>query len=421
MNEDYLQHLFASKSLSNEFTTTDNRSLTIIDFGIHNHNSGPDFLEARIKLDDVIWAGNIEFHVKASDWFLHKHQFDDNYKNVIAHFVYEADAPVQSGSFDLPTIELKSIISKEEFERYSQFTRRKSWTACDQQIAHVPQELINETLKSALENRLKRKSSLILSQLHTFNGDKRRLFYHTLAVYFGGKVNQAAFVRLFSKMTLAQLARLNGRPLQMEALFLGLSGLIPKQSQDPYVLDLQKEFKHLQQLFSLNKMESVEWRYSRMRPPSFPPIRIAQFASVLSQELDLDQLFNCDDPATLRKFFNTAPSRFWDTHYRFEASCRTKSSKISTSLADRLLINAVIPFVYAIGLTENNNSTKRRALTLLDRLESEKNSIISNWVGYGLAVKTAADSQALIELKNERCDKKKCLSCPIGNFLLFSS
>ncbi|MBN4070930.1 DUF2851 family protein [Crocinitomix catalasitica] len=418
MNEDYLQFLFASRSLSNEFITTDNRALTIVDFGIQNHNSGPDFLDARIKLEDVTWAGNIEFHVKASDWFLHKHQNDDNYKNVIAHFVYEADASVYSGSYDLPTVELKSIISKDEYDRYSQFIKRKSWTACDKQISSLPESLIKQTLESALENRLARKSNLILSRLDTFKGDRLRLFYYLLAVYFGGKVNQTAFVQLFSKIGSAHIKRLKARPFEMEALLLGLSGLIPKESNDTYIRDLQIEFKHLQNLFSLDSLEPVQWKYSRMRPPSFPPLRIAQFASLLSHEIDLDQLLNTDDPTQIRRLLMHAPSDYWRTHYRFESICKSKSSRISRAFADRLIINAIVPYIYAIGVAENDNKIKKRSIPLLDKIASEKNTIISKWDKAGIKTNTAARSQALIELKNQHCDKMKCLSCSIGKSLL---
>ena len=421
MKETYLHQLFLQKSLGNIFVTTGNKVLQVLDFGRHNTNSGPDFLEAKIRLGDELWAGHIEFHVNASDWYRHGHENDPGYNNVIAHFVYNYDCDVNSGEYLLPTIELKELIRDEQLDHIRIKLRNKNRLICEKSLLDIDESVISSQIRQVLISRLDRKARKILDEIHSNKGDKVRVFYQTMARAFGGKVNSEPFERLVLGINFSDFRRLNASPLKYEALVLGMSGLLPDKSENDYVQSLISEHTFLKHLLSLPQMNAVEWKYSSMRPFSFPDIRLAQFAHLLSKGIRLSDMSDPDaDPNQLFQLLDINLHPFWDTHYRLQNYTKNKSSNLSASFKNHLLINVLFPFAYALGKYQRNNTICYEILQKYRLLKPENNSVVNQWKKLGVKVNSAFESQALIELKTNYCNEKKCLICSIGKEVLKS-
>lgn len=421
MKEEYLQYLFRMKLLGNSFQTIDGTNLEIVSFGKYNLNSGPDFLDCKIKFDKKLWYGPIEFHVKASDWYVHKHENDKAYNNVIAHFVYEADKDIYLNKFKIPTVELKSLINEKHYRAYRKLTGSKQAIPCQSSIVEVDEFFIEQQKERAIIQRLQKKSNQILSELARQKGDLEKTFYTFLAIIFGGKVNQLPFENLAQRISLVDLKKVRTNPILIEAMLLGISGLLPKKSDDKYVQKLIQEYDFQKSKNNLIQMESLEWRYSKMRPHGFPPIRIAQFANLLSKNLNISQLLLHDNSLNeVRRLFKLNLCEYWETHYRFENETKRKSTNLSNDFIDLICMNSIVPFKFALGVLNDDEKIKKSALNMLLELKPEKNSIIDSWKKLGLNCKTAFDSQALIEQKNHFCLEKKCLFCTVGTKLLQS-
>jgi hypothetical protein len=419
MREDYLHYLFASKSLGNVFTTTTGLTLTVQNFGLLNPNSGPDFLNAQIHLADNIWAGSIEFHVKSSDWFLHGHQSDESYNNVIAHFVYENDRDVEIAGFKIPTVELKNRIDLNHFNKYYSVANSKSPVPCAANIGGVDAFVIFQQKQRVLFSRLMRKSDIILKDLVSYNGDIEKTFYLALARCFGGKVNGQAFEQLIAKTDLHLLQKARDYESTIPSILFGMSGLLPKRHKESYVQDLICEFDFQKHRLNLQPMSGLEFRYSKMFPSGFPTIRLAQFCEILRNGFPVGALISGElSFEEIRKWFVIDLADFWKTHYRFENLTKKKTTTLSPDFIELIFINAIIPFLFAMGIKTDNDKLKESCFDYLQQIKAETNGIITLWHNMGLEVKTAFDSQALIEQKNEFCSKKKCLFCTVGIHLL---
>ena len=418
MREDYLHFLFKTKSLQNQFTTTQGEKMTILDFGQHNFNAGPDFLMAKIQLEETQWIGHIEFHLKSSDWFAHKHDKDRAYDNVIAHFVYEDDCEVFSGDYRLPTVELKELIQKDQFLNFDQKLSAQTKIPCEKQFPNLEEGWIEEQLGEYLRQRLERKSVEILKMLEECKGDRLQLLLKLLVRPFGAKVNGEAFLRLIEQMGPTQLRKIQGDIFKAEALLLGLSGLLPEDTDDPYLLEIKKEFSFMQKLWGLRPLNKVEWKSFRIRPSGLPPIRLAQLATVLSQSNNLSRILDLKGIDEIQRLFQVQPSAFWQEHYSFQKKTKAKSAQLSSAFVDLLMINCVVPFIYAMGKQLGQEQKQKDVLQFLENIKAEQNTIIRGWKQLGFKAKNAAQTQALIELKNELCNEKKCLFCTIGTEVL---
>lgn len=421
MKEEYLHFAFKNKLLGNTFFTTSNQLLNVIDFGEHNANAGPDFLDAKINFDGQTWVGAIEFHVHSSDWFRHNHQNDPAYGNVIAHFVFNFDMELINNGAVIPSVELKSKIDPVHYQKYHKLLTTSSEILCQNSIKDIQADTLEKQKLESLKQRLWFKSIRILQDLETYQGDRNDAYYLTLARTFGGKVNQLPFEQLMAKVKSKWLAKLNYDPFRIESLFLGMAGLLPStETDDPYLNKLVKEYDYLKNLFGITQPEPFGWKYSRMRPANFPDIRIAQLVQFLIKFPTCDVFFQPD--WTLKSFYKTNQNglnEFWNNHYRLSTKTTKKtSSKISREMFDLILINAVIPFHYAIGLLEGNEAIKMKCLTLLKSLKPEKNSKMLQWQSTGISLNSAFDSQAFLALTKQSCIQKKCLTCAIGKEIL---
>lgn len=419
MREDYLHYLFASKSLGNVFTTTTGMTLEVQNFGVLNPNSGPDFLNAQIQFDHEVWAGSIEFHVKSSDWFLHGHQTDKTYNNVIAHFVFEHDKDVEIAGVKIPTVELKNKIDLNHFNKFYAVANSKGDIPCAANIGEVDSFVIFQQKQRVLFSRLVRKSEIILHDLEQLNGDTEKTFYLTLARSFGGKVNGQAFEQLIAKTDLHILHKARDFESTIPAILFGMSGLLPKRHKDSYVQDLISEFEFQKHRLNLQPMIGLEFRFSKMYPSGFPTIRLAQFSEIIRNGLPVGALTSGDlSFEEIRKWFVIELADFWQTHYRFENPTKKKTTRLSPDFIELIFINTIIPFLFAMGIKTDNDRLKESCFDYLQQIKPETNGIITLWNNLGIEVKTAFDSQALIEQKNEFCSKKKCLFCTVGIQLL---
>ncbi|MBK7130413.1 MAG: DUF2851 family protein [Crocinitomicaceae bacterium] len=420
MREEYLHYLFITRQLGNTFKTSQNKDLKVLSFGQQNPNAGPDFLTSIIEFDNKRWAGSIEFHIKASDWYLHRHQHDKNYKNVIAHFVYEYDADVEIGGVALPVVELKNLISEKHLEKFNLlFTDKSSPIACEKMIQHTDEIIISSQKEKALINRLERKAGYAERLIHEFKGDLKKVFFILLARAFGGKVNADAFELLARFTDLNIIEKNRDNSTLIHALLFGISGMLPAMSDEAYCKELTQEFSYLKHKYQLREMEGSCFRFSRMNPPGYPTIRLAQLAELIRKKEGIfDQLPSQMVIADLLVKMQIDLPAFWQNHYHFKNVSIRGSKNLTHDFCHLVLVNAVVPYLFACGIYQADEYLKMQATDILSELPAEKNSLIEKWKKLNLSASSAYDTQALIEQKNEFCDKKKCLICSIGNSLL---
>lgn len=398
--------------------TTDGRSLEVLDVGQHNTDAGPDFFAATIRIDGVVWSGNVEIHVKSSDWNRHGHQTDAAYNSVILHVVKEADKEVfnQRGE-QLVQCELQYPNDPGYLERML----ADQTTLCSSRIISNPQLIKDDWKKILLRDRMQAKSAAISALLQLTNNAWDQAFYVTLAHNFGFHTNGLPFELLAKQTPLAYLQKHRSSLFQLEAMLFGQSGLLTEATAtDDYSKRLLTEYRFLSKKFGLVAMDGSMWKMLRMRPQNFPHVRIAQFAALLHQsEFLLSKLIEVDDLKTLRNYFVVSPSEYWQTHYRFGAFTPASPNKkergaIGKAAIDVLLINSVVPYKYAWGRRHMNLTLQDAAFDLLQKLPAEKNTVIAQWQLLGQKAKTAFESQALLQLYQEYCLRQRCLSCDVG-------
>ena len=423
MNEKLLHFIWQYKLYSMvSLKTVHGEEMSVIDSGKPNTNAGPDFFNAKVIIANTLWAGNLEIHVHASDWFKHKHQLDSNYDSVILHVVLHNDVQVTRTNGEvIPQIEL--AIPERLLEIYAQLMQNSQWIPCATKLKLVDAVIIQSWMQTMIAERLSAKENLIHSIQEANKTDWESSFYIVLARSFGFDTNSDAFELLAKSLPLKCLAKHKDKPFQLEALLFGQSGLLHLQQKAPdaYQLELLKEYNFLRVKYDLRPIDGKMWKMLRLRPPNFPYIRIAQFAALVHRSSKLfSQVIAAESVKELHKLFNCEPSEYWLTHYRFGEICPIKSKKIGKSALDILLINTVAPFLFAYGQSIADEAMQDKALALLESLPAEKNSVIEQWRLLGVKAISAFDSQALLQLKNKYCDDKKCLRCRIGHKVLTS-
>lgn len=410
MTEAFLHYLFDKRKLGKHFVTTEGHALIIKNFGYLNKNAGPDFQESIIHFENKVWAGHIEFHINSSDWMKHKHQFDEAYNNVIAHFVWNHDEEIYINDFKIPVVELNGLIDPGEFDKYKRILSSKSWIPCSNQIDQIPKDVIDKQILLSAIIRLNSKAELILSTLKTHSGDQKHVLFTLIAKVLGGKVNGEVMVKLMEKVKFEVIQKLDFDAFKIQALLHGLSGLLAEnKSSDPYVIQLNNEFAYQKKLFQLSPLEPVEWKRSSMRPAGSPTNRIAQLAAILVESNSSNLSAKLSDLE-----FND----FWYSHVSFTSASKKKNPQLSKGMIDLIQINAFIPFYYALGILKNDHELKQRQVIQLKSIRAEKNSIVSKWNQIGVKSESAFETQGLIEQKNRLCNEKKCLFCGIGKQLL---
>ncbi len=421
MNEDFLHYiwkfgLFDAIGLK----TTEGADVSVIQRGSHNHNAGPDFFNARVKIGDTIWAGNIEIHTRASDWQKHKHTHDEAYSNIILHVVFENDKPLADAQNNpVATIELKGRINLAFYNTYKSFTESAGWIPCASSFNRVDSFIVESWLERLAIERLERKSDAVLNLLKENKGNWQETFYQLIAANFGFKVNAEPFALLARSIPETALARQKNSDLQIEAMLFGVAGLLEQEFVDEYPNKLKAEYKFLKAKYNLTTLPGHIWKFSRMRPDNFPTIRIAQFAALIINSNGLfAKVLDTKRTLSLKGHFDVKASAYWDTHYTFDKPSPEKPKHMGLASVDNIIINTIVPAFFAYGVDRNERFFKERALNLLTKTEPEANTIVKGWQALGAPMQSALQTQAGIELKNLYCDTKKCLFCSIGTHLL---
>lgn len=423
ITEDFLHYIWNFKLFKTlDLKTFNNETIQILKSGQHNTDAGPDFFNAQIKIGNTTWAGNVEIHIKSSDWDKHHHETDTAYDNVILHVVYENDKNINnSKGLTIPTLELKSIIDERLIDNYQKLLSNKNWIPCSSQLKQVDSFIVNNWLQRLIIERLERKSFEIKSTLELNRNDWEETFYQQLFKYFGLKVNAEPFL-LLAKNTPLKIIEKHHTLNAIEAILFGQAGFLNENFEGDYCKRLKTEFQFLKSKFSLSPLENSIWKFLRLRPANFPTIRIAQLANLLNNEPRLfAKILSLNTISEFRNLFKVQASNYWSEHYQFGKKSSKKSiKKTGVVLIDTLIINVVVPFLFVYGESINDENLKNKALTLLQELKSESNIIINNFEQEGVVVKNALESQSLIELKTNYCNQKKCLNCSIGNNLIKS-
>lgn len=420
MDEQFLHYIWKfQKYNAHHLELVDGTSLTVFNRGNHNHDSGPDFEEARIKLDNMEWAGQIEIHINSSDWLKHGHQHDKAYKNVILHVVWENDVEIQIAGSPIPTLELKNRVDLDLLAKYQSHLASKEEILCASQLPTVDSITISSMLDKVLSERLEQKATTILQILKDTKNDWDEAFYRTLASNFGFSVNKKAFLKLASFLPFKLINKYTQKPESIEALLFGQAGFL-EAGDDSYLLKLKKEFDFLVSKHELkNGLAKNEWKFGKMRPANFPSVRLSQFAALLSQNPHL--FSNLIEVKNVQEFIlaiNCELSDYWVAHYDFGKIKKKKSMKVGDATFHNIIINTLTPILAAYAKYTGDQQYMDRALDLLEYLPKESNRITKEWISVGQVPKTAFDSQAQIQLYKNYCQTHKCLSCNIGVALL---
>ncbi len=420
MTERLLQFIWQFQYFNkNDLSTTADEKLQIIIPGLFNSNQGPDFLQATIRIGTTKWVGNIELHLKTSDWKRHRHERDKNYNNVILHVVWENDTEESS----IPVFELKSRVSKILLQRYEELMNASGFIPCEKNISSVRDIVWKSWKERLLAERLLRKAAIAENFLQQNNYHWEETFWWLLARNFGIKVNADAFEAMAKSVSINILAKHKNQIHQLEALLLGQAGLLDKntdsyQHKDDYPLLLQREYTFLKKKYSLRPIHQPV-HFLRMRPGNFPTIRLAQLAMLIQGSAHLfSKIKEAGSVKLVRKWFDVVANDYWHYHYRFEEPSAFKKKKLGDAMIDNIIINTICPVLFAYGNYHDENKYKEKALKWLEETAAESNSITKGFLQLGIENKNAFDSQALIELKNEYCNKKRCLDCAVGNAIL---
>lgn len=416
MKEEFLQFLWKHGLFIKEgLTTTDGKPVEIINPGIWNSDSGPDFFNAKIIIDGITWAGNVEIHQKSSSWKTHNHDKNQAFDNVILHVVEKHDCPIYINNHELSTIEIK--YNKVVFDNYENLLKNEKWIPCQDKIRNFDMFLLRMWFSSLMIERLKSKTDDINRILSLNKNNWNETFYHLLLRNFGMKINSIPFELLAKSLPLQILSKHKNNLFQLEALLFGQSGLLNESLLgDDYFLTLRDEFSFLFKKYKLKSVDSHLWKFMRSRPVNFPTIRIAQIAMLINKSSALfSKIVETGNVADLHKLFNVSASEYWNNHYRFNTIAgKNKPKSIGSQTIDSILINTVIPILFIYGENTNQHELKDRALKFLEDISPESNQIIRKWSDLGVVAGSAFETQSLLHLKNNYCSNKNCLNCRLG-------
>ncbi|MBS1624867.1 MAG: DUF2851 family protein [Bacteroidetes bacterium] len=426
MKEDLLHYIWRySLYDTNALQTTAGEAVQIIRPGQYNTDAGADFTNARIRIGETLLAGNVEIHLHQRDWYAHGHDDDAAYNNVILHVVYDTDTTptlLQNGQ-PLAVLSLKGHISTTLLQRYELLKGSLDKIPCAALIRSLP---INTSLASFYDRlvieRLQAKVAVIEAMLQQSRNDWDQVAFQMIATYYGGSVNKEPFQRLAASLPLTVVHKHRAEPKQIEALLFGQAGMLETEHDDEYPRSLRREYTYLRKLHNLQPLQLHEWKFFRIRPASFPTVKIAQLAALLAKEPHLfSGLLACGDRKDLQSFFEVEVNEYWHGHYQFDKPSAKGSTGIGHMLTDVVVINAVVPLLFCYGRYKGDDKLCQRAMDMLYEVAAENNAIIRMWDALGIKAQTANDTQALLQLRSDYCLRGRCLQCRIGHELLNST
>ncbi len=424
MREEFLHFIWKNRLFGTDHLyTRDGRQLVVIDPGEYNRDAGPDFFNSRIRVGETEWAGNVELHINASDWYSHRHHLDHAYDNVILHVVANYDAVVESAGGTVPDTFIISWQAEVE-DKYNEYMDKPDIIACRNDLDKIPGYTRRHCISMMAEERLQTKIKRIKVVLRSTNNDWDETLYRLLAKYFGMKVNAGPFTVLALNLPLRIIRKHADKRLQVEALMYGQAGMLEPgafnwEIYDEYYCSLLAEYRLLRQKYSLKPAEPSMWKFHRLRPLNFPTVRISQFAGLINTGSSLFGILKkCRDTGGLRKVLSSAASSYWDNHYTFGSYKKGKEKRTGSTMINVLMINTIIPMLFLYGRETGMDEYCNRAVNMLDDIEAEDNRVLREWSEAGIRPYSALESQGLIHIREKYCKNRQCLNCPFGSKLI---
>jgi len=420
MKEDFLHYIWKFRKFeTSSLKTTQGESLTIIKVGEYLELSGPDFFNAQIIIGNQKWAGNVEIHLSSSDWYLHGHEKDSAYENVILHVVWEHDTEIfRENNTEIPVLVLKDYISSETINSYYSLVSPKSWISCEKEIAHIDSFVFENWQERLFFERLERKSKFVYDLLEETNQDWEAVLFCLLAKNFGLNTNGNTFLQIARSIPFSFIRKESFEIENLEALLFGTSGLLDADKQDVYFNDLKFRYFYLLNKYQLEKVYTNPLQFFKHRPDNFPTIRLSQLAALYNRHQNLfSKIITLKSVKEVYELLNVCASLYWSNHYQFDKESPKKAKALSKSFIDLIILNTIIPLQFAYS-ERMGESVFEDLIVFMKEVTPEKNSIIDKFNSFGVVSKNAFQTQSLLQLKNEFCNLKGCLKCAVGMELL---
>ncbi|MBP9849034.1 MAG: DUF2851 family protein [Flavobacterium sp.] len=420
MKEDFLHHVWQHKKFAvTQLQTTTGESIQILHSGQYLQLAGPDFFNAQIIIGNQKWAGNIEIHLKSSDWYLHNHEKDANYDSVILHVVWEHDTPIfRRDNLEIPTLELRNYVALTDVHKYQSLITQKSWIYCENDVQKVDDFIFKNWQERLYFDRLERKSEEIKQLLKESNNDWEAVLFCLLAKNFGLNTNGTLFLNMAKSIPFSVIRKASFAIENLETLFFGQANMLESSFQDSYPNKLQNDYNYLCHKYTISKSVFDKVEFFKHRPDNFPTIRLAQLAALYQKEHSLfSKIVNVSSVSEIYTLFQIEVSDYWETHYNFDKKSVAKKKKMSHAFIDLIVMNTILPIRFAYEQSLHKEYSQE-ILELITALPPEKNIIMDKFASIGILAENAFQSQSLLQLKKEYCDAKKCLQCAVGAFLL---
>jgi hypothetical protein len=420
MKEDFLHYLWKFKKFDTlNLKTSNHEEVTITNVGQYLELAGPDFFNAQITIGNQKWAGNVEIHLKSSDWYVHHHEKDAGYENVILHVVWDHDSEIyRSNNTEIPVLELKNYVDGITIANYQKLVSPKSWIFCEKQLIEIPQFTFLNWQERLFFERLERKSKPILELLEQTNNDWEAVLFCLLAKNFGLNTNGEIFLKVVMSIPFAIIRKECFDVENLEALLFGSCGLLDAEKEDAYFKDLKFRYFYLLHKYQMEKNCSEPVQFFKHRPDNFPTIRLSQLANLYHEHQNLfSKVTTLTSVDAIYNLFQVSVSTYWQTHYQFDKVSPKKKKALSKSFVDLIILNTVIPLQFAYAKSQGKEVSED-LINVLNDIDPEKNSIVEKFSSFGIKSKSAFESQSLLQLKNEYCNKSRCLECAIGMELL---
>ena len=420
MKEDFLHYLWKFKKFDTlNLKTFNGEEITIINVGQYLELAGPDFFNAQLVIGNQKWAGNVEIHLKSSDWYVHHHERDEAYENLILHVVWEHDIEIfRSNNTEIPVLELKNYVDSTTIANYQSLMTPKSWVFCEKQLKDIKEFTLKNWQERLFFERLERKSSPIFELLKLTNNDWEAVLFCLLAKNFGLNTNGEIFLKIAQFIPFSIIRKESFEVENLEALLLGNAGLLDLEKEDNYFKDLKFRYFYLLHKYQIEKKLVEPVQFFKHRPDNFPTIRLSQLANLYySQQNLFSKISTFNSVKSIYETFEISTSNYWENHYQFDKESPKKRKKLSKSFVDLIVINTLIPFQFAYAKSQGKEISED-LIQLLNEVAPEKNAVLDKFSSFGIESKNAFETQSLLQLKNEYCNKSRCLECAIGMELL---
>jgi hypothetical protein len=420
MKEDFLHYLWKFKKFDTlNLKTSNNEEITIANVGQYLELAGPDFFNAQITIGDQMWAGNVEIHLKSSDWYVHHHERDAAYENVILHVVWEHDTEIyRKNNTEIPVLELKKYVDQDTIANYQSLMSPKAWIFCEKQLVDISPFVVKNWQERLFFERLERKSKPIFELLQQTNNDWEAVLFCLLAKNFGLNTNGEIFLKVASSIPFSIIRKESFEVENLESLLFGNAGLLDVEKEDNYFKDLKFRYYYLLHKYQIEKSSCNRVQFFKHRPDNFPTIRLSQLANLYHSNQNLfSQISEITSVKAIYDVFRVSASPYWQDHYQFDKESPKKKKMLSKSFIDLIIINTLIPIQFAYAKSRGEEIAED-LIQLLNEVAPEKNAIVDKFSSFGMKSGSAFETQSLLQLKNEYCAKSKCLECAIGMELM---